>query len=143
MANDTYYPSEAVCYESSPAYTFTTRKMTGVVQHYIHDDDQLKRLLMKQGPVSASLFVPSSSTDNNFFQYDSGVFECLHENEYYDTTNHAIVVVGWTENGDWIIKNTWGYDWGQSGYMILSKDKNCGLKRAREAEFEPLRVCDE
>ena len=22
--------------------------------------------------------------------------------------NHAVLVVGWTANGDWIIKNSWG-----------------------------------
>ena len=58
--------------------------------------------------------------------------------------NHAVTVVGWDDNfpaenwpedrrppadGAWIVKNSWGTDWGNEGYFMLSYyDMNlCGL----------------
>ena len=34
---------------------------------------------------------------------------------------HCISVFGYTENGDWICRNSWGTAWGQNGYFILPK----------------------
>jgi C1A family cysteine protease len=32
---------------------------------------------------------------------------------------HALVVVGYTEAGNWIVRNSWGSDWGCKGYLYL------------------------
>ena len=34
---------------------------------------------------------------------------------------HAFVVVGYTDSKDWICRNSWGTNWGQSGHFILPK----------------------
>ena len=40
--------------------------------------------------------------------------------------NHVVQLTGYTENY-WIIKNQWGDDWGEDGYMRVSRDPdhNC------------------
>lgn len=44
-----------------------------------------------------------------------------------DTVNHAMLIVGYTPT-EWILKNWWGDNWGENGYMRLAKHKNrCGI----------------
>jgi hypothetical protein len=40
-------------------------------------------------------------------------------------TNHAIVLVGWDESrGAWLLRNSWGNDWGEDGYMWIGYGSN-------------------
>jgi C1A family cysteine protease len=46
--------------------------------------------------------------------------------------NHAVNAVGWGKSGStayWIIRNSWGSGWGESGYFRLQSGKNaCGVE---------------
>ncbi|CAJ1337018.1 unnamed protein product [Effrenium voratum] len=51
--------------------------------------------------------------------YDSGVFNGCKQDA---TINHAVLLVGYgecTEGKYWLIRNSWGNDWGENGYMRL------------------------
>ncbi len=82
---------------------------------YIGDSvEEIKQALFTYGPISSSVAV-----DPYFQAYNSGVF-----NRDYDSfTNHAITLVGWDdtqgENGVWFLRNSWGDDWGEDGYMRI------------------------
>jgi C1A family cysteine protease len=53
-----------------------------------------------------------------WFKYASGVLDtCDQEGEGY---KHAMVIVGYDDK-NWIIKNSWGPDWGEGGFMRVSK----------------------
>jgi len=41
--------------------------------------------------------------------------------------NHAVTIVGQTENQDWIVRNSWGESWGNNGYFIIKKGNTCGI----------------
>lgn len=65
----------------------------------------------------------------NFVAYSKGVYSA---NDCQENLNHAVLVVGYgTENGKdyWLIKNTWGTDWGLEGYFKLARNSNnmCGI----------------
>jgi len=79
----------------------------------------LKQAIYDHGPVAVGIC--SGFTDSPFHHYDGGVFD-------YDETacgggvNHGVVLVGWDdsqEGGVWYLKNSWGTNWGEDGYMRI------------------------
>ena len=90
------------------------------------DVENLKRAVAFVGPVSADVHV-----NNKFRFYDFGVFK--DESCSYENMNHAVLVVGYGADeeygGYWIVKNSWGVDWGENGYMriTMNSSQNCRL----------------
>jgi len=78
--------------------------------------EAIKAALYRHGPVSSSM----DASDPAFRAYTGGVYE------YYDSlmVNHSVLIVGWDDNlgpaGAWIVKNSWGDDWGMNGYCHIS-----------------------
>ncbi len=78
--------------------------------------DTIKATLYKHGPVASSM----DASDPAFRAYTGGVYE------YYDSimVNHAVLIVGWDDSlgpaGAWVIKNSWGDDWGMNGYGYIA-----------------------
>jgi cathepsin L len=68
---------------------------------------ELKQALCEYGPLSVSV-----NATGAFQAYPGGVF---NENAN-DTTNHAVLLIGWNDSkGAWLIKNSWGTNWGETG----------------------------
>ncbi|XP_010536661.1 PREDICTED: KDEL-tailed cysteine endopeptidase CEP1 [Tarenaya hassleriana] len=98
-----------------------------------NNEDALMKAVAHQ-PVSVA--IDAGSSDFQF--YSEGVFtgECGTE------LNHGVAVVGYGTTLDgtryWIVKNSWGEDWGEKGYIrmqrgIQKKEGLCGI--AMEASY--------
>ena len=59
-----------------------------------------------------------------WFPYASGVFNGCAANPDY---NHAAVLVGVDLAGNWKMRNSWGVDWGEKGYIRVTRALDCGL----------------
>lgn len=51
--------------------------------------------------------------------YTGGVMKCRSN----VTEDHAVLLVGYTPQY-WIVKNSWGPEWGESGYIRISRNIN-------------------
>lgn len=55
--------------------------------------------------------------------YGRGIFQGA---SYNPVCNHAVALIGHGP-GYWLIKNSWGSDWGENGYIRIAKDPSGGL----------------
>uniref|UniRef100_A0A5S6QTP3 Peptidase C1A papain C-terminal domain-containing protein n=1 Tax=Trichuris muris TaxID=70415 RepID=A0A5S6QTP3_TRIMR len=86
-------------------------------------EKELVALLVNWGPIIVTMEVP------DWIQfYKSGV---LLEDQCGKTPEHAVLLVGYNFTAPtpyYVIKNSWGDDWGEDGYMRLQAGRNtCGL----------------
>jgi len=91
------------------------------------DEKALQDALANVGPISVAVDATV------FWQlYRGGVFEPL--TGCGTSLNHGVAVVGYgTDSGKnyWIVRNSWGSTWGESGYMRLVMGKNeCGISNS-------------
>ena len=89
----------------------------GYVDLPMGDEDALAKAVATVGPVSVAI----DATQQSFMFYSHGIYEsgaCDVEN-----VDHAVLVVGYGP-GYWIIKNSWGTEWGDNGYMKMKRGVN-------------------
>lgn len=93
------------------------------------DEEKLKQVVAKFGPVAVA--IDASSV---WFQlYRKGVYYNKHCKNKADQLDHGVLVVGYgtdPKKGDyWIVKNSWGPKYGESGYIRMARNKknNCGI----------------
>ncbi len=77
--------------------------------------DAIKQAIIDHGPVAAAVCVGA-----NFYAYQNGVLAMSDVCDENNPVNHGIVLVGWNDSdGAWILRNSWGADWGENGYMRI------------------------
>lgn len=91
--------------------------------------DRIKEALCKYGPLAIAV-----QADNEFVGYKEGLFTGFPSEPTNPDAkiNHAITLIGWDDDkGAWLIKNSWGGDWGSTGdygsergYMWIDYDSN-------------------
>ena len=90
------------------------------------DEEMIKRIVATYGPVAVAI----DASDWGFSRYSSGIYSS--ENCRKDLSNHAALIVGYgsEDNQDyWIVKNSWGEEWGLNGFIKMARNKNnmCGI----------------
>lgn len=79
--------------------------------------DAIKNAIYSYGPVGAAVCVGSA-----FLSYSGGVFKTNEASTCSsNSVNHAIVLMGWDDSTQtWLLRNSWGTSWGESGYMRIA-----------------------
>lgn len=94
---------------------------------YYYDVGEVKQALLQNGNVSAAYFhCPDGYNEAN---------ACHYQNLTYQYANHAVEIAGWDDsfpkenfnesmrprgNGAWLVKGSWGTEYGKDGYYWLS-----------------------
>jgi uncharacterized repeat protein (TIGR02543 family) len=111
-----YVGSKGTCNTSCPKYHPMDDWYYVGTSSGVPSTTDIKNAIYTYGPVGAAVYV------NSYFQnYSGGIFT----NTGTYSPNHAIVLVGWNDTGGyWILKNSWGTGWGESGYMRIAYGAN-------------------
>jgi len=122
LVTEQKYPYKAVD-QRCKAPTAKDVKITGYVDVPVNSDADLKKAVLL-GPVSVAI-----EADQMVFQfYKSGVFDDASCGTNLD---HGVLVVGYntdatTKKDYWVVKNSWGTDWGNKGYIYMARHETAG-----------------
>ncbi|KAL7012558.1 hypothetical protein ACKWTF_014922 [Chironomus riparius] len=107
-----YNKSDVIAYVDTP-YKFNFTDVGGNATF-------IKQVVSATGPVSIIICV-----DKSLFQYKSGVYTTKN---CCNTVKHVVGIVGYGTDpkfGDyWIIKNSWGTNWGDKGFAKIARGNN-------------------
>ena len=147
MDNAFFYAIDnGMCAEAAYPYTHTDGnpcKNCSVVARFSGCADVVanNQLVLREAVATAPVSI-AIEADTKYFQfYSSGV---LTDNECGTNLDHGVLIVGYgtdvgTNTPYWIVKNSWGPTWGESGYVrikrsLLTDDAGvCGI--AMSASF--------
>ncbi|XP_003383103.1 PREDICTED: silicatein-like [Amphimedon queenslandica] len=108
---------------------------TGIIRIASGDETSLASALATAGPVA--VYIDASHSSFQFYHYGVlNVPNCSRTN-----LSHAMILIGYGKYGGreyWLLKNSWGPNWGTAGYIMMSKGKSnqCGI--ATYASFPTL-----
>jgi cathepsin L len=136
QAMDYIISNSGIDTESSYPYTaedgtcsFSASNVGATLKAYVNvnqgDENDLQQKV-NLGPTSVAIDASQSS----FQFYSSGVYsdpDCSST-----SLDHGVLAIGWGTDSTtpyWIVKNSWGTGWGQSGYIWMARNDNnmCGI----------------
>lgn len=93
-------------------------KATGYYKVPVNDAKALETAIATKGPVSVTVAA-------NWGMYGGGVFDggCSANDCVLD---HGVVAVGYDQDY-WLVRNSWGTGWGESGYIRLSRKHDADI----------------
>lgn len=122
MANSVYYTNQ-----NKPICTDTNKikldkPITKITHYTTLTTEQIQQYLASNGPLTVGVY----ANHNGFMSVGiSGKVSCPANTTY--SIDHAILLVGYNST-HWIIKNSWGTNWGASGFGYIDKVNDCRLR---------------
>ncbi|XP_056633760.1 cathepsin L-like isoform X1 [Diorhabda sublineata] len=128
--------------DSEPSYPFEQKNgecrfkrenvvatCTGFVDIGENDEKGIEIALATLGPVTAAI----DASQETFQFYSEGIYDDPKCGNKPEQMNHAVLIVGYGQEADgrkyWLVKNSYGQNWGIGGYIKIAKENNnqCGI----------------
>jgi len=112
IALEEVYPYDPAKVFEKPSWMayFCARALRIKSYYRVMDINGMKQALSRGMPIIIGITVY-----NNFFNYKEGIYKT---NTGQQSGGHAITVVGYDDDkGAFLIRNSWGIGWGESGYV--------------------------
>lgn len=126
---DPYVPLDVDCNLACP-YQKTLLDWRVITGDAVPSTDVLKNYVQTYGPVSTTLYVGEYPSNVGAWRAEFGFYDGSYTLYYTGTqqANHAVLIVGWDDTlthagstpGGWIVKNSWGTDWGTNGFFTIA-----------------------
>ncbi len=158
LVNESDMPYDAYTNKTTTSALFGKDIQTELYDTYIFPNSgtgsnrkEIKDFIVNYGGVFAPLHGDSMvELDSDYYNPSTGAIYCSSTTSY--PKDHAVLIVGWDDNysknnflsrqrpsndGAWIIKNSWGSDYGDNGFMYVSYEdanitsENYGIKKIK------------
>ena len=127
-ADDPFDPNSSSSPKQSPQKHIQETLVFGDSNKSFSD---IKQMVMKYGAVTTSMYMD----DGRYFNDSTNSYYYTGQGGY--NFNHEVAIVGWddnypkekflnmpSQNGAFIVRNSWGTSWGDQGYFYVSYDDN-------------------
>uniref|UniRef100_A0A7S3ISI1 Peptidase C1A papain C-terminal domain-containing protein n=1 Tax=Strombidium inclinatum TaxID=197538 RepID=A0A7S3ISI1_9SPIT len=118
-----YFAEDHNCTVDSGSFDITVHGSYNITEG---DENELQKAVYHAGPVSVAYQVV-----DGFKDYHSGVYTSDTCNSTTQDVNHAVLAVGYGREAGldyWLIKNSWGTEWGAGGFFKIERNANmCGI----------------
>lgn len=130
-ADDPYQDSDGLCDSGAP-FQKTLLDFCHITGNVIPSNADLKNYLYNNGPLYTTMY----AGDGDSWYTEMSTYDGSYTLYYLgtETPNHAVTIIGWDDDlvhsggtGGWIVKNSWGSDWGgtcgygsEKGYFTIA-----------------------
>lgn len=112
IATEANYPYTSGAGNTGSCYSASGLKYTISGYASVSSDSSMKSAIAGGKPVDTGMYVYQ-----DFFYYSGGIYKYTYGSY---AGGHAVAAVGYDDAGYWIIKNSWGTGWGESGYFKMA-----------------------
>lgn len=127
--------------EKLPYYVMQTAHLDDTIKHTRNEKEnylqQIKKLIFDYGAVSVAYYCKDYDQGEAFYSRNpnGGIGELSYFCSENGSVNHGSIIVGWDDDyskenfntssqpkndGAFLVKNSWGEDWGNGGYFWIS-----------------------
>jgi hypothetical protein len=119
---------EEMIHHRVSGYYYVSGTMSKNAKFASGNEMNIRREIYHWGPCSTAMRI-----FKDFLDWDgNGIYKWDSESEQISPVGHAVVIMGWgEENGTpyWIVRNSWGKDWGDKGYFKIVRGlNNCEIE---------------
>ena len=115
-----YVATDSRCNTSAPQHEKVTSWGYVGSESRSPSTDQIKQAIQQYGPIAVTV-----AASDAFEAYKGGVYNACDSQE----TNHIVSLIGWDDaDGVWLMKNSWGTEWGEQGFMRIKYAGSDGQK---------------